>query len=385
MTATPDQMDNIAAGRRKAPNPIDPRSIAPGEAVQMSQEYFNGLGLSGDYAKLQASLGYDHGRRVSSGVKHLGDGKMRVYVGDEDFVRNALGLGGGAKGVKVEAGFSQEVGDGKLRAVDIDVSTAAGWDAYQRFVTSGSLPEGTEPGTSNPTTAITRRASQSAKLEATFGRLKVGGLLKDSEGNYVATKNADGTTDHNLAIRFDEVGLEVGIHEDGRGEEVGEREYALNLEGVRPDVFADFQELNFRDTSPPPGGNVRWKLSEDDLMGMRHQALEQIASEMVQRGADPRPTAQEVADNLERNHGVIKYGPHGVEYSPEGAASVLANARNPDEVAEGLYRLAHGDANEFLTGPMTDFVLRTNAANGDPNPTERGRLPGSISGPECKG
>jgi hypothetical protein len=118
-------------------------------------------------------------------------------------------------------------------------------------------------------------------------------------------------------------------------------------------------------------------------MGMRRQALEQIALEMEQRGARPRPTPEEVAENLQRNHGVIRYGPYGTEYQPEGAAGVLANAQDPEGVLEGLYRLANGDPNEFLTGPMTEFVLHTNAAHGDTHPTERGKLPGTIGGPRC--
>ena len=379
VTVAPDQVENIEQGRRKLPNPLDPRSIAPGESVQMSEEFYLGLGLSGEYAKLQASLGYEQGRRVSSAAERVDARTMRVYVGDEDFVRNALAVGlGGA-----EVAFSREVADGKLKAVDIDVSSPEGWNTYQQFVTTGRLPAGTEAGTSDPTSATTRKASQSAKLEATFGNLKVGGLLSDAEGNYVATTHRDGTVDHSLAVRYRDVGLEVGVREDAHGEPVGERTYGLNLEGVRPEVFSNFQALNFGDTRPPADGNVRWDFTGRDLMAMRTQALEQVAFEMEQRGAHPRPSAEEVAENLERNHGVIKYGPHGVEYVPEGAASVLANARNPEEVLEGLYRLANGDPNTLLSGPLTDFVLRTNAANGDANPTERGGLPGAVHGPEC--
>jgi hypothetical protein len=383
ITVPPDQVENIEHGCREAPNPLDPRTMAPGESVQMSEEFYRGLGLSGDYAKLQASLGYWEGRRVSSGAKRIDPTTVRVYVGDEDFVRNALAVGVGSSAAKVEVGFSREMSDGKLKSVDIDVSSPEGWRAYQQFVTTGHLPDGAAPGTIDASSATTRKVSQSAKLEATFGTLKVGGLLKDAEGNYVATTHADGGVEHNLAVRYQDVGLEVGVREDARGNPMGDRTYALNLEGVRPDVFTNFQALNFGDARPPADGNVRWDFTPRDLMAMRSQALEQIAFEMEQRGADPRPSADEVAENLERNHGVIKYGPHGVEYSPEGAASVLANARNPEEVLEGLYRLANGDPNVLLSGPLTDFVLRTNAANGDAQPSERGRLPGAVHAPDC--
>ena len=344
----------------------------------MSESFYEGLGLSGDYRALQASLGYGKGRRVSAGVQRMSRKTMRVYVGDEQFVRNALSVGVGG----VSVGFGQEVADGKLRSVDIDISTAAGWTAYQEFVTSGRMPEAGAAGTLEPATATTRKLSQSASLEAEFGNVSVGGLLTDSEGSYVETRHADGRVEHDLSVRHDDVGLAFGVDREADGGET--RSYALNLEGVRPDVYENFQALNLGDTRPPDGGNVRMKFTGDDLMGMRRQALEQIAMEMEQRGASPRPSPEEVAENLERNHGVIRF-PNGNEYWPEGAAAVLANAQDPEGVLEGLYRLAGGDPNEFLTGPMTDFVLRTNAAYGSTRPTERGKLPGSMSGPSCAG
>lgn len=367
VTSTPDQLDAIADGERRAPNPLDPSSFAPGESVQMSEEYYRGVGRTAEYKKLKLSLGYEDGRRVSSGAKAVDDHTMRVYVGDEDFVRRAMTVGLGGKQAKVEVGFNQEMSEGKLRAIDIDVGTPEGWAAYQRFATTGEIPPGA-------TTSTTRKLSKSATVGATFGDFQIGGLLRDAEGTYVETKRPDGKVDYNLNIRSQDVGLEVGVSGD-------QHVYALNLEGVRDDVFRNFQELNRRDTSPPADGNVRMDFSADDLMAMRRQALEQTAMEMEQRGVQPRPTPEEVADNLARNHGVIKV--NGVEYTPEGAAAVLANARTPEEALEGLYRLANGDPNEFLTGPVTDFVLRTNAAHGNANPARDGRLPGAVHGPKC--
>jgi hypothetical protein len=377
ITASPEQIENMEHGRRSSPNPLDPRSIKPGESVQMSEEYYLGVGASGDYAALQASLGYEGGRRVSAGATRIDDKTVRAYVGDEDFVRSALAVGLGGSAAKVEVGMSRELAEGKLKAVDIDVSSEEGWNAYQQFVTTGQLPDGDTPGTANPTSAVTEKASQSAKLEATFGDLKLGGLLSDAEGNYVKTTSADGSVSENLAIRYRDLGLEVAVPSEG------ERRYALNLEGVDPGVFSRFQELNFGDTRPPADGNVRWEFTPRDLMAIRTQALEQIAADMERRGANPRPTAEEVAANLERNHGVIKYGPHDVEMWPEALAGRLANTRSPDEVLEALYQLGHGDPNELL-GALKQFVLRTNHDHGDTNPTERGRLPGAIHGPSCR-
>jgi hypothetical protein len=380
VSASPGQMDAMAKGERQTPNPLDPRTVHPGESVQMSEEFYKGVGMSANYRALQVSLGYDEGKRVSAGARRLtGEDadKVRIYVGDEDFVRHAMSVGLGSDTARVDVGFGQEVSDGRLRAIDVDISTPEGWNAYQQFVTRGALPAGGSAGTSDPTTSTTRRLSKSATLGGTYGDLKIGGLLSDAEGNVTETKDEHGNvTARNLNVRYRDVGLEVEDGPDGRT-------YGLNLEGVDPERFKRFQELNFADTRPPADGNVRMDFTADDLRGIRRQALEQIASQMQRRGVEPRPTPAEVADNLARNHGVIKLG--GQEYSPEGAAAVLANQDTPEGVLEGLYRLAGGDPDDFLTGPLTDFVIRTNQAHGDANPSARNRLPGEVHGPACAG
>ena len=383
VTLSPDQAEAIEHGQRELPDPLDPSSIGRGESIQMSEEFYASLGLSGEYRALQVDLGYDKGRRVSSGVTRLPDGKVRVYVGDEDFVRNALAFGVGGGGASLSVGFNKELSDGKLKAVDIDIGTPEGWNAYQQFIATGRLPASGAAGTSNPTGSTTTRLSDSAKLEAQLGKLTLGGQLKDAEGNLVDTRFADGHHEQSFNIRFNDFGLEVTAKQDADGNPIGERTYALNLEGVSPDVYSNFQKLNFNDPTPPPDGNLRWELTGSDLMGIREQALETIAAQMEKEfGVHPRPSAREVADILERNNGRIIYGPHDAEFFPHPpAVGLLANMRSPEEVLEALYRLANGRPNDLLAGPLTDFILAVNHANGDTNPTERGRLPGNLRGP----
>lgn len=380
VTVAPDKADMIARGEREPPNPLDPTTLAPNESIELTQEFWTGAGLNAQYGVLQAQLGYDRGKRVSSGVKRINDRKIRVYVGDEEFVRNAMAAGVGGNGLKISAASSRETADGKLRAVDIDIAQPGGWEAYQQFVTTGRLPEPGAAGTSDPTTSTTRKLSDSVKVEAELGKMKLGGLLKDAEGNFVETTHADGTVDRSVAIRYNDVGLEV-TEKAG-----GDRTFALNLEGVDPRIYSNFQELNFRDPTPPPGGHVRMEFTPDDLMGIREQALENIASELERQGADPRPSTREIAEALERNHGELRWGPHNnVVQGIDPMTSYFANMDTPERMIEGLRRLANGDPNHLLSGPLTDFILATNRAAGDRNPSERNRLPGTVRQPSCSG
>ena len=95
-------------------------------------------------------MGYDEGTRVSSGVKRISPTTVRVMVGDADFVRQALKLGVGYKDVSLALGNTKDLSDGKLHAVDIDISNQAGWDAYQAFLSSGKLPEERHAGHDQP-------------------------------------------------------------------------------------------------------------------------------------------------------------------------------------------------------------------------------------------
>jgi hypothetical protein len=66
------------------------------------------------------------------------------------------------------------------------------------------------------------------------------------------------------------------------------------LEGVDPQIYANFQKLNLRDSTPPKDGNVRMEFTPSDLMGIRQQALETVAAQMENEfGVHPRPSADE--------------------------------------------------------------------------------------------
>ena len=104
VTVPPDEAE-IEHGDRPVPNPIDPRTIQAGESVELSQEFYAGHDIEASYRALQLELGYEEGTRVSAGVSRVSPSTVRVYVGDEDFVRNALsvGVGNDAAGVALAA------------------------------------------------------------------------------------------------------------------------------------------------------------------------------------------------------------------------------------------------------------------------------------------
>ena len=113
---------------------------------------------------------------MSSGVKRISPTTVRVMVGDSEFVRQALKLGVGYKDVSLALGNTKDLSDGKLHAVDIDISNEAGWDAYQAFLELRQAAEERHAGHDQPDAG--RDASStptSPQLEAKLGGIKLGG------------------------------------------------------------------------------------------------------------------------------------------------------------------------------------------------------------------
>ena len=135
----PANADKIDHGELPPPNPADPYSIPKGSSITLNRDSYKGT-RSVTYHNITAELGYKDGHRVSSAVERVGDDKVRITVGDTDFVDNLLSLKYGddhaAVGVSVGNGFQ----DGKARAIDLDLSTPEGRSAYERFIGSGRLP-----------------------------------------------------------------------------------------------------------------------------------------------------------------------------------------------------------------------------------------------------
>jgi hypothetical protein len=363
VTVDPGQADDIADGDRTPPNPVDPTTIKAGESVQLSEDFYAGINAKGSYRALQLELGYDTGHRVSSGVKRIDAKTVRVLVGDSDFVRQALKLGVGYKDVAVSLGNSKDLADGKLHAVDIDVSSQAGWDAYQAFLASGKLPREGTPGTANPTKASTVVYTDVTSLEAKLGGLKLGGRVNDSEGRFTETHNADGTTDTTGFARYGDVGVAVTTKKDADGDVIGTPTRSLLLEGVDASLVDGlYQVTTGRHAPDGVGGNVRMDFTEAQLEQLRQAALSRLADK-IEMNRDGRPTNDEIARSLRENHGVVSY--KGVSYGFTGLDVFLGMAETPEDAVIALYHggMSSGAVAENLELLMLDGNLQLPVLN----------------------
>jgi hypothetical protein len=368
VTVSPGAAEDIADGERPTPNPVDPTTIADGESVLLSEEYYAGIGLSGSYRALQASLGYDRGTRVSSGVQRVSPSTVRVLVGDEDFVRQTLSLGLGVDGASISLGGTEQLSSGQLHAVDIDISTSAGWQAYQDFLASGELPRDGVAGTTNPTDSEVVSYSDQTSAEVEVGPVTVGGLVGSSEGRRIDTTDADGNVTSLFTSRYNSVGLVIQASRDADGNATGDPSYALTFLGADETLLENLRSLDGGDGSIPEDGNGRIDFTAGDLEEMRELALGDLRDQVALNGGDP--SIEDIAASLEDGDGVVDYD--GVEYAFDPWITGIASAATPEEILVALYTYGGAQSPNGLLQQLGDLLLHQDA-----------ELPGELAAPDC--
>ncbi len=376
VTVPPDQVDRIAAGDRSAPNPVDPRTIRQDESVELSEEFYAGARMEANYRQLQVEMGYEKGRKVSAGVERVSPSTVRISVGDKDFVRDALSLGAGEGPVSVAVARGRELSDGGLRQVDVDISTQAGWKAYQSFLTSGRIPKDGAPGTSGASKSKVVEYKDQTSIKGTFGDHALSRILSESGSTGIETRKADGTVENSFTGHVNDVGVVV-VTETKPGGKPTPKQYSLTLENVDPKVIERYESDTGLKLARGPGDTLRFDFKPEDFDQMRSQAFDQVMHSMKQD--NPELTEAQVREIMADGGDEFS---NPVNSTNDNAFEVATGT--DDEILEQLY-LGSGpnrDPNLALDG-LLDFQNRTIAAQGG----ERGdlvsehpeaRLPGSV-------
>jgi hypothetical protein len=333
VSVSPEAAEAMERGERHPPNPLDPRTLVPGESIELSQEFYTGHNLQVTYRKLQIGMGFEEGRRLSSGVRRVDENTVRVYVGDADLVKQALLLGTSVGEFSVAIGGNKQLSQGEVRSVDIDISTPEGWDAYQKFLASGEMPCDGAAGTSNALSISSIDYSGSTTAEVKAGRIKLGGVLNDAEGSVAEIRHADGRVDRVSQARYNDVGVAITENQDGTT-------YSMFIEGVDKSLIDAYEQFSGKDLAVYGDGNVRLDFTEGDLKAIREQALDQL----VQRAKDTR---QDISrEELER---MLREDPRRLENAGMNDsftnAFEIARAETPEDILRQLYLFGGAGSN----------------------------------------
>lgn len=377
LRVTSERADQIADGVVRPPNPIDPNSLRTGESITMDKEAYEGNSQTGSYYALAGTLGFEDGRRLSSAVERLENGKMRILVGDEEFVRHVLELRLGTEDFGVAAGISKEFAYGDLRTVDVNPDREPGWNAYQHFVTTGQLPTTEGPGVRDATAVEKASWSSSTTLKVDAKVLNFGGTSTPFAGEVTETRHTDGSVDYAMTDRQGSVTyIEQATKE--LGEDYGPSEYSLLLQGVDSNFAEAMTELHGSDAEALDGDseNLRLRFSESDLERIRQDAIEQISHYTNQADDDEGMTPAEVEQEA-------KNGYYDAQFQwdiPGGQHTTyltgLATARHPGEVLTFLQSSSYGNSTALIDELFRFQSLPVNE-EGRLEP-ETGSPPGSV-------
>ncbi|MQA02641.1 MAG: hypothetical protein GEV07_07960 [Streptosporangiales bacterium] len=223
--------------------------------------FYAGFDASGEYrGVLRANVGYTHTETVSTGIERV-DGTT-VRVGDSELVEHPAGGSVGVDNLKGELDISKSYEDGKLRTIDLDITTPEGRVAYERFLATGVLPPGGTPGTSNETVTNVVDASANTELGVDLGPWEPTLLSSSGSLDASSTVHADGhtsiATTHTSGDATTDYAAEYGADGELMETYLGHRTGDSDV-----DVADD--------------ADVRVTFSDDELHAIREQTLQKHA------------------------------------------------------------------------------------------------------------
>jgi hypothetical protein len=326
---TPSRAQAVSDRTGQAPTPLDPRTLQPGESLELNKEDYVGNGQSLNYELLELEVGHTDGRRLSSGVQRIDDGTVRIYVGDEKVVTNALAQSIGNDDVGATVDFGDESSDGRLRTADLDVSTPAGWRQYQTFVNSGRLPNSRGPGLVDSTVSGTFDWSSSRTLEGHLGPVHVGGSFPTGSIDISTTLHMNGSREQTQAVRDGNITTVFGFKKHGN--DWPANHLALVLQDTDGGMVGGLLQDRGRSANVGDSQNVMINFTPGQLMSVRQNAVDEL-SKRTQNAPQPLSPAQ--IDDLMRGHpgaSLPDYVGGGDSY-----LRALAQAARPTDVLNAL-------------------------------------------------
>jgi hypothetical protein len=241
--------------------------------------------------------------------------------------------------------------DGRMRSVDLDISTPEGWNAYQSFIESGRLPADGAPGTANPTTADVLSFTSTDQIGAKLGPLeaKLGGSHLD--GQVIEVQRPDGTkTDTVIDNRGSTQLVETYDHNpDGS---ISNERYSIRLQSPDPSEVDGYNQFGGTG-GPTHGRDITFTYTPAQLQTMHDAALDQILA--AQREAGNGQFAHYTRSQLES---YLQDHPYGDGLAPAGGPldnTILTAMARGDAAATAV---ALYDAGQGNSSALLEFLIR---------------------------
>lgn len=378
----------IAAGQ--APNPIDPTSLPVGGSILITQEELTGTGFSGGLGALSVAAGQESSEGWAFGITRTGPDTVQVVSGPTEAVRQNTFLGVSVGPFSFGFGGETELRNTELQMVEFDISGPEGQAAYQEYLATGQLPD--PPPTypdGRPIIISQGTIDQTDVTSATSIEASIGGFGISIDGRSETMQNrrtelSDGTAYEEAYYTDGEKALHIGAKYDAEGNPVEGPTYTIMLDDVGEDDFEGFSE-----TFPAErGGGARdvegdqivvLEFSEQELMELRQQALEQIGN-----AQEPPWPPEQVATYLDQYPDGLGGEPGPLNLNVPGVNDIvvaIANADTPRDVALAL--TANGTSSEGVLEALQ--ALSVFATDNFNDPSQWRPLPGHLEFRESTG
>lgn len=164
-----DKAERVAKGDAEPPDPDHPKGLDKGESITYSQSKSKTTAGSQHIGPVRFGGDEEKGTSETAGIQRVGKDKVRISQGTDKFVRESQEAGVGVDDANGSARSVNETGKGKGSEIEVDLSTAAGRRAYERFRSTGQLPTPDAKGTRNPAVKETSTWTENGELAAEAG------------------------------------------------------------------------------------------------------------------------------------------------------------------------------------------------------------------------
>ncbi|MEW5852518.1 MAG: hypothetical protein AB2A00_27275, partial [Myxococcota bacterium] len=327
LTGPRDTVQAVADGRIPRPDVFSPETIPVGASVRVSAEQNQGSTLGASFRGIGMEFGQGRSEGTAFEVSRLDENTVRVTAGRLAGVQDSTGVSAPGVKVGVERSFETE----HSRAVDIDISTPEGRDAYREFTATGRLPEPGTPGVRAAGDTTTVNVDTSIGLS--LGPLEITAAERGVQVQ--GTVRPDGTQERSLSVREGDLTTTARITRAPSEDPVLGTDISMqNVPAATARAFMEAAGLPPRQTPATDGSvalqhprlDVTIQLNEQRMMALRDQAREVVGR---QNGSDPvlqrLAEAQTPADVQQVLAGGLHAPP--VRSSTDGLLSVLQRLR----------------------------------------------------------
>jgi len=310
--------ERMESGEIPTPDPYNPDTMPVGSSVLLNSENFTDTGFDASYQQLSLESDIHDESGVSVLVEKTGEDTVRVTSGPTEAITNSWQLGLSLGPASVHIGNTTSLESAQLRTAEFDLSTPEGEAAYNRYLTTGEVPQDNGPGVDDVATIRKLDFTSESSVGGNIG--PIGGSLPLGSSNFdvYQTEYPDGSVDQ-ITEAKQHAGTPIRLvqHFNADGtEDFSRQELSMHFVGLGGSSEDQWAQVYGTDQHDYDGDmDIHLEFDGEQSMALVERAQQYIEAEEA-AGRDWNP------EFMTQDYQLIQ---------------ALAEAENPTEVAQALY------------------------------------------------